>query len=320
MRAGLAALILASAAPVAAEIPFLTLPLDCTLGQTCFIEDYLDTDAGADARDYTCGYRSRDGHRGTDFALLDWDAMERGTAVLAAAPGVVEATRDGMEDVVFTPETAAAIEGRECGNAVRIRHENGLQTLYCHMKRGSIAVRSGDSVAAGDVLGMVGLSGLTNYPHVHLSVLKDGADIDPFSPGGETDCTAPDTAQLWLDPIAYEPTGYFTAGFADGVPAFEDVISGLARREVLAPTDPMVLYVRLHNAQPGDVLRFRATGPGAVVFDETTPLDDPQLDQMQAFGRRAPAGGWAPGSYEGYSTLMRGQTVIGVRHATVVVR
>ena len=82
MRAGALALLLA-AAPAAADPPRLALPLACEYGRTCVIEDYVDADPGPDQRDYTCGIKSRDDHRGVDFMLPDLAAMEAGVAVLA---------------------------------------------------------------------------------------------------------------------------------------------------------------------------------------------------------------------------------------------
>src|SRR6056297_3535043 len=52
--------ILAAATTAAADAPRLALPIDCILGQTCYIEDYVDTDPGPGQRDYMCGLKSRD--------------------------------------------------------------------------------------------------------------------------------------------------------------------------------------------------------------------------------------------------------------------
>ena len=85
-------------APMALAEPRLALPLDCTLGETCFIQNYVDADGGPGAADFTCGGLSYDGHKGTDFALLSHSAAQAGVNVLAAAPGVVRAVRDGVAD------------------------------------------------------------------------------------------------------------------------------------------------------------------------------------------------------------------------------
>ena len=313
-----ALLLLASAAPVAAEA-FLSLPLDCTLGQDCYIEDYHDAQPGPGQQDYTCGLKSRDGHRGTDFALLSFAQMEAGVNVLAAAPGTVEAVRDGEPDIALTEDRREAIAGRECGNAVRIGHENGMQTLYCHMKNGSVAVAPGDSVAAGDVLGEVGLSGETNYPHVHLSVLDGDARIDPFAPESTEACGAGGET-LWTDPPAYDRSGLFTAGFSIVVPSFDAVKSGTARRAVAAPDEALVLYGHAFYPETGDVLEFSAQGPDGEIFSHEEEIAEAQAQLFRAFGRRAPDEGWPAGDYTGTVLQRRGETVIAVRHAAITVR
>ncbi|MEQ8896772.1 MAG: M23 family metallopeptidase [Roseovarius sp.] len=308
------------AAPSFAEPPKLSLPIDCDLGQTCFIEDYVDNDPGPGQRDYTCGLKSRDSHRGTDIALPSFDAMNSGVSVLAAAPGRVAALRDGMADTPVTDATRATIRGRECGNAVRLDHGDGWQTLYCHMKNGSLTVREGQRVAAGDPLGLVGLSGLTNNPHLHLTVLKDGEIIDPFRPEATAQCGTSQASSLWQTAPAYTATGLFTAGFATAVPTLEDVQTGAARVTTTPNDQALVLYGHVFHAEPGDTLTLSASGPDGEIFSHTVPLDTPQPQLFRAYGRRSPEGGWPPGDYRGYVTLTRGDTLIAARHADITVR
>lgn len=307
------------AAPVAAEMPVLGLPIDCTLGTSCYVEDYVDTDPGSGQRDYACGLKSRDDHRGTDIVLLSFEAMEAGVNVLAASPGRVAATRDGVQDVAITPDNRADIEGRECGNAVRIDHGSGWQTLYCHLKQDSIRVKQGDRVQAGDVLGLVGLSGLTNVPHVHLGVLKDGKIVDPFNPENRDTCGTATGNGMWKEAPGYDRAGLFTAGFATAVPDFDAVKSGAARVRDTAPDQPLVLYGHAFYAKPGDALSLSATGPEGEIFRHDVILDNPQAQLFRAFGRRAPQDGWPEGAYRGYVHLTREGRVIAVRHADITV-
>ncbi|SEM96302.1 Peptidase family M23 [Roseovarius tolerans] len=312
-------LTLAAAQTAAADAFRLALPLDCTLGQTCYIEDYVDTDPGPGQRDYMCGLNSRDDHRGTDFMLPSFEAMQTGVDVLAAAPGTVAATRDDMADTTVTAATREAIRGRECGNAVRVDHGDGWQTLYCHLKLGSIQVRKGEEVMTGDVLGEVGLSGLTNAPHVHLGVLKDGEIVDPFHPDNITQCGEATDGGLWQTPLAYTRAGLFTAGFSTAVPSFEAVQSGAARMGATAGDQPLVLYGHVFYAQPGDQLILTAHGPEGEVFRHEITLDAPKVQLFRAFGRKAPAAGWRAGAYRGYVRLIRGDTLIAARHADITV-
>lgn len=316
----LTALMIAAAHGAAAAPPELSLPVDCVLGQDCYIEDYVDADPGTGHRDYTCGIKSRDDHRGIDFMLLSFDAMLTGVNVLAAADGTVAAIRDGMADASVTDESRDTIKGRECGNALRIDHGDGWQTLYCHMKQDSLTVKQGDRVIAGDRLGQIGLSGLTNAPHLHLTVLQDGKFVDPFNPVDRGTCgkAAPDES-LWQPPLPYDPSGLFTAGFSTEVPEFEAVQTGAARVANAKSHQPLVLYGHVFYAQTGDRLTISAQGPEGEIFNRVLTLEAPQVQLFRAFGRKAPDGGWPPGDYRGYVRLTRGDTVLAVRHADITI-
>lgn len=320
MRAVAAALFLASA-PALADAPSLAWPMACTLGTSCTIEDYMDLDPGAGQQDFMCAPKSRDGHRGTDIHLLSFDAMEQGVDIYAAAPGRVDALRDGLDDVAVTPETRAEISRQGCGNAVRIDHGDGWQTLYCHLKKGSISVGHDQIVQQGDVLGQVGLSGLTNAPHLHLTVLKDGAPVDPFLPvESNTTCGTVAGPGLWAEPVAYDRTGFFTIGFSTGIPEFDAVDSGAARVTETDRNSALVLYGYAFFARPGDIMRFWAQAPdGAEVYRKDIVLDDPKKRFFRAFGRRPPRGGWAEGRYIGYVQILRAGRILAHRHTHVSV-
>lgn len=72
----------------------------------------------------------------------------------------------------------SAFEDDGYGNYVKIKHENGLETLYAHMiKRPEVNV--GDYIEAGAIIGNVGNTGSSTGPHLHLEVLLDGEHQDP---------------------------------------------------------------------------------------------------------------------------------------------
>lgn len=66
-----------------------------------------------------------------------------------------------------------------CGNAVRVDHGGGLQTRYCHMSK--MAVRGGQSVRRGQVIGYVGSTGLSTGAHLHYEMYRSGRAVDPAS-------------------------------------------------------------------------------------------------------------------------------------------
>jgi len=96
-------------------------------------------------------------HLGIDYAA------PVGTPVWASASGrVVEAEMK-----------------RGSGNTVVIAHSNGLATRYYHLSRFARGLRAGQNVRQKDVIGFVGTTGLSTGPHLHFSVTKNGAFVDP---------------------------------------------------------------------------------------------------------------------------------------------
>jgi hypothetical protein len=314
---GLVLALLALPAPAAARDPILSLPVDCTLGETCYIQNYMDHDGGPGAADFTCGPLTYDDHSGTDIALPSLGAMAAGVAVRAAAPGTVTGLRDGMADIAFDAEGAPDVTGKECGNGVVVDHGGGWETQYCHLKQGSIAVRKGQKVGKATLLGQVGLSGQTQFPHLHLSVRHDGARVDPFLPDGIVQCGLPPGPTLWQGPLAYVPGGLIAVGIADRVPDYGEVKAGGLDRPVLPGKAPaLVVWGHAFGARAGDELTLRLEGPAGVVVHQTVDIDKTQAQVYRAVGQRSP-GGWAAGEYTGTVTLRRDGAVLDEGRVTV---
>jgi len=65
------------------------------------------------------------------------------------------------------------------GNFVKLSHAGGLGTGYGHMSR--IAVRAGERVRRGQVIGYVGSTGLSTGPHLHYEMYRGGKTVNPNS-------------------------------------------------------------------------------------------------------------------------------------------
>ena len=300
-------------APALADAPVLELPIDCRMGERCFVQNYVDHDPSPDRRDYTCGRLSYDGHTGTDIRLPDYPAMRLGVAVRAAATGVVRATRDEMDDIDMREADPASLRNRGGGNTVILDHGDGWQTIYAHLRRGSVAVKPGERVEAGQTLALVGLSGLTMFPHVHFEVRHGSTIIDPFIGADGSiaaDCHTPRTP-LWsakaADALAYHESGGLSAGFAAAPPDPEKTRKGANRADTLGQgADTLIYWVDVLGTLAGDEAWFRIVSPkGMVLSERMTRLTASNVSWFGFSGVKRPAEGWVPGSYRGVFRLMR---------------
>ena len=237
--------------------PTLALPINCDPGSNCWIGNYVDVDSGPGAGDYACGVRTYDGHKGTDFAIRDLAVMRRGVEVLAAAPGSVKAVRDGMTDIRANKPDREGLKGRECGNGVIVDHGGDLETQYCHMRRGSVKVQREQRVERGDVLGLVGLSGFTQFPHLHITVRHSGVVVDPFIGSVRTADCVPGPNSLWHEAtmalLPYRPFVIYNAGFAGDVPAQDAIARGAYHgAPVHRLSEGLVLWMEAFGVEPGD--------------------------------------------------------------------
>ena len=94
-------------------------------------------------------------HAGLDLAV------PRGTPVKASASGTVIAAYDYFFN----------------GNTVFIDHGNGLVTMYCHLDK--FKVEADQTVSKGQLIGLSGMTGRATGPHLHWSVILNGAMVDP---------------------------------------------------------------------------------------------------------------------------------------------
>jgi hypothetical protein len=290
--------------------PKLVLPLACEIGRGCEVQNYVDRDPGPGALDFHCGHRTYQTHNGTDFRVADMAAQRAGVDVLAAAAGTVERLRDGEPDISIRAPGAPSIAGRECGNGVVIAHGGGWETQYCHLARGSLLVKPGVAVKAGQAIARVGLSGDTEFPHLHLTVLHGGQAVDPFAPGPVAAPACSPQVGMWTAGAArelgYKRGAVLNAGFETTVGGMDAVEAG-ALAAPSGSSDAIVAYARLIGLEAGDVVELRLLGPDGAVLAATAqpPLDHDKAQWLSQVGRKRPAAGWTHGVYVGELVVRR---------------
>lgn len=104
--------------------------------------------------------------------------MSFGTAVRAPCAGRVVAAVDGLRDLPPPQVDRAHLAGNHV-----ILDCAGTWVVLAHLERGSVAVRTGQDIAALAPLGRIGNSGNTSEPHLHLHAQRPGSAAEPL--GGE---------------------------------------------------------------------------------------------------------------------------------------
>ena len=65
------------------------------------------------------------------------------------------------------------------GNLVRIKHASGLTSGYAHLSHIALGIRAGHAIKQGELVGLVGQTGLATGPHLHFMMAKNGTPINP---------------------------------------------------------------------------------------------------------------------------------------------
>ncbi len=320
----IAATPVADAAPVVDEGVRFIAPIACDDPRTCVLQNHVDLALGEGISDPSCGNRTYDDHQGVDFRILDLPTMLRGVPVVAAAPGQVLRVRDGEYDGAWLAKGREVIGDRDCGNGIAIQHDDGFETLYCHLRRGSMRVTEGQQVEAGTPLADVGMSGRAEFPHVHMTITKDGKKLDPFSGRAIGEGCGEAKGSLWAGnvPAHWQPgAGPFMLkmGFSA-----EPVSLASIERSPALPTresKAIVFYARGVALKSGDVQKIDLTGPEGFqpVGMEAKPLETDKAQAMRFVGRPAKDAPLPAGEYRGrYQIIRNGDVVLDYWQTTVL--
>lgn len=251
----------------------LLFPLRCKSSNNCGVAFYYDHKG----QDYLCGHRTKPGHDGTDFGFFTEREVNAGIPVIASAAGEVYRVERGSNIKNGAQES--------CGTGVAISHANGWSTQYCHLRKGSLRVKKGDKVKAGQLVGLVGKSGLSDFYHLHMAVAFKNKPVDPFSfarKGSGCDPGPP----LFKPAIRYKRHMAVAAGFTDKSEEydFKDIL-GEGRLPKPDRRGLLISYIYLLGMEKGDRIETTITdGVGIEITHLSKPLKVPKPAFAHFFG------------------------------------
>jgi len=248
------------------------------------------------------------------------ETMQQGVAVKAASAGTVIAVRDGLRDVDYRTRTLDAIRNQECGNGIRLSHEGGWHSQYCHLRKNSLTVSVGDQVDQGQVLASVGQSGKADGPHLHFQVdytdpqAQKRVIVDPFVGLTRGQSCGLGTAPLWhqsaLDQLDYKAITVVDMGFATTAPTLDGLTKGLFRDKTLSVRAPyLFIWARGLYLNQDDHIKFTILGPDQeTLLTYTNTLSEAQPLGLLFSGTERPNVLWDSGTYTGRLEITRFDT------------
>jgi murein DD-endopeptidase MepM/ murein hydrolase activator NlpD len=251
------------------------------------LTNYIDRNAtfNNNLRDYNCGTRTYDlsnyNHQGTDIATWPYAFLKMNNnqvEIIAAAAGTIVYKSDGNFD-------------KNCGfgsgdwNAVFVQHPDGSTAWYGHMKTGTLTTKTvGQSVVSGEYLGVVGSSGNSTAPHLHLE-LHDASNnvIDPWSGTCNT------AASWWANQRPYNDSKINKLSTHNAFVAIPDCPGTETPNEQTAFSCGgfMYLYAFYHDELRNQVSQYRILQPNGTIYSQ--------------WSRTQTNVDWYPASYWAYS-------------------
>jgi hypothetical protein len=194
--------------------------------------------------------------------------------------------------------------GRAADGAVivRIRHADGSESLYGHLGAG-LDVHEGDRVRAGDQIGVIGLTGNTTGPHLHLELTRNGRKLDPervIAAGRLPGADHPPGLDRSVLPVAAptDPRAAYASGASvEAVARFDRIAdriphaAAIRSAAIAAGIDPLLLAA-LVKAESG--FRADAVSPvGAMGLTQLMPATATSLHVTNPFDPEQNAAGGA---------------------------
>jgi len=261
--------------------------------------------------DWNCGERTYDSegfdHNGTDYngGAYPWLSMANdGMVVVAAGDGEIIDRHDGE------PDQNCSIDPSNDSNLVVLQHSDGKITIYAHLKKGTVTPRKiGDTVEQGDYLGVMGSSGLSNGPHLHLGVQDRFNDLfDPYA--GE--CNSLNNDSLWENQEDYKVQQILSVATHSAFPEFPPCPQQEVPhfKDVFSLQDIIFTSVTLRDIDETDEVEVTVRNPvGAIVTSSTLTTETPGHRGRQSFFLGFQLGSSATAGKYSWEATYAGQTM-----------
>ncbi len=252
-------------------------PLKSAVGFTDFdfnsVGNQVDLDpAPIMVKDYFCNNHTYDGHRGTDLVgwPFYWYKMEKNfIEVIAAAPGLIVYKQDGNYDKICQTNNPDVPPG----NLIKIQHSDLTVATYQHLKKGSLTSKKvGETVAAGEFLGIMGSSGNSSNPHLHFELEdKNQNIIDPFFFSSPANCNTTTSSTWWATGVQksyYESNinALMTHYSPPSIGGFCPDLEKINIREEFNPLDPIYFGVYYKYINSNDVTSINVLKPDNTIW------------------------------------------------------
>lgn len=219
--------------------------------------------------DYNCGNRTYDwgsgNHQGTDFIIWPyaWKGMEENIMeVLAAADGIIINKKDGFYDL------NCQNNGNPNWNGFVLEHADGSQTIYMHFKKNTLNAKEiGETVVAGELLGIAGSSGSSNWPHLHFEVRDfENKVIDPY----QGSCNSMNDESWWQnqEPYAVKRINKISTHYVGTEDLECPVIENTYEEINFEPGEKIFLKIYYRDINHGDITNIKIKKPNdEILYD-----------------------------------------------------
>ncbi len=232
------------------------------------ISNYFENDPADLVRDFNCGNRSYNGHKGTDIYPWPgwWLAMDNEEIdVVAGAGGRIINKFDGNFD-------RNCVWGNQSWNAIYLQHPGGSVSWYGHLKRNSLTSKAiGDSISEGEFLGKIGSSGRSTGPHLHFEVYHNGQLLDPYA----GTCN-PGQTSLWKNQFPYYNQALIRSFCTSGDPVFPPCpqVENLKKDSIYLEGDSIYLTNYYRDLKNGDTTILLLRNPSGILIDSLFTIHD----------------------------------------------